>query len=254
MNHAPQYLDNEGHLREEGVAVYVDALRSGDLSSVPDNVRSHVEDCLACKKQVTGVFSFLSRQDASSSLAGKAATRRKADTSDSGKTFYRIAAVITALIGVGVIGYLLTSGYFSRPAMTAKTEPPAVHADSALKPDSTRSPEAHQFADAFRSSSELDELVGNELRSESVVVISPKNGIEVGARITFSWKEGGTNERNLSILNNKGEVVAKYRVKGESYVCKNTLPPGLYYWKLDDGSSLLYVGKFFVRTVQGTGR
>ncbi len=240
------YLNDEGHLREDGVARYVDALRSGDLSTLPPDLLSHVEDCLACKKLVTGVFSVLMRED--SRLQQRNASPPDDSRSEGNITtmIYRIAATIAALIGIGVIGYTLYTNYFSQPKTTAEVHQTATSTDSLAMRDSVRVRHAAELADAYVPSEELDELVGDEVRSSSITVASPKQGADVGESVTFAWSGGEKNQNRLSIMNNKGDVVAVLHVTGRSFVYRNALRAGLYYWKLDDGSNLLYVGKFFV--------
>ncbi len=247
MKHPTPYLNDKGHLEEEGVALYVDALRSGDIAALPADILSHVEDCLECKKQVTGVYSFLMREDSKSQkekISHPAVRNREVGGT---AMAYRIAATIAAIVGIGVVGYTLYTNYFSQPKTTAENLRHPTSSRPAAGEDSTRVQHEVEFAAAYVPYGELEELVGNEVRSAGVAVSSPKNGSEAGSRIIFAWSGAEKNEANLSILDNRGEMVKRVRVKGGSYSYQNDLHPGLYYWKLDDGSNLLYVGKFLVR-------
>ncbi len=250
MNHWPRFQNDDGHLQEEGVAAYVDALRSGSLTSLPHDLLLHVEDCLACKKQVTSVYSFLLQQEASSSHHSDADVRGGGRRSDRLKYVYRIAAAIISMVGIGVIGSMLVSKYVSQSGTTAETPIRVAAPDTIAAHHPVRSQEDPQLAEAFIPSDEMEELVGNEVRSESIIVSSPKIGSDVGAQITFTWVGTEKPQNTLSIVNNKGEVVASARVAARTFVYAKTLPAGLYYWKLDDGAKLLYVGKFFVRSGQ----
>ena len=51
----------------------------------------------------------------------------------------------------------------------------------------------------------------------------------------------------LKILNNKGTEVYSAEAEKNEYVFKETLNPGLYYWKLEYREEMLFVGKFRVK-------
>jgi hypothetical protein len=49
------------------------------------------------------------------------------------------------------------------------------------------------------------------------------------------------------LLNNRDSVLSTVRITSTTYLLKDSLVAGLYYWKLIAEGNLLYVGKFIVR-------
>ena len=78
-------------------------------------------------------------------------------------------------------------------------------------------------------------------------MVSPSNGSTPGSKVSFDWKREGTAALTLSVVDNRGKTIYRTQVDGVPFKLKQSLRPGLYYWKLQDDNELLYVGKFFMR-------
>jgi len=93
-------------------------------------------------------------------------------------------------------------------------------------------------------------MIGTQYRSTTTQIISPRNNSTLSGDIVFAWKKTsqGPPPLTLKIINNKNEVFYHYSVKGNRFVFKQRLTPGLYYWKLENQMDLLYLGKFFIRS------
>src|SRR5664279_4340394 len=63
MKSGKPFFDADAHLNEEGVALFVDALKLDRTGELPREVREHVAGCQTCKKEVTGLFSLLGDED-----------------------------------------------------------------------------------------------------------------------------------------------------------------------------------------------
>ena len=52
----------DGHLSEEGIAIWVDALQYKKTDSLPEKIREHVEGCVVCKSSVINTYSVLEQE------------------------------------------------------------------------------------------------------------------------------------------------------------------------------------------------
>ncbi len=83
--------------------------------------------------------------------------------------------------------------------------------------------------------------------SQRIRVLSPANGAIVSRQARFRWQTEYDSSIYWKLLDNKEKIVASDTTRNNEYVLeKITLPPGLYYWKLESDEDLLHVGKFFV--------
>ena len=57
------FFYESGHLNDEGVALFVDALKLDTVNQIPEQIRRHVEDCAECKTSITGVLTLLEKED-----------------------------------------------------------------------------------------------------------------------------------------------------------------------------------------------
>jgi len=95
----------------------------------------------------------------------------------------------------------------------------------------------------------MESLLGLSQRAANVTEVSPPNGFNVRNDLLFSWKRDDTSELSIIILNNREEELLTFSTTGNEYLFENAadqLPPGLYYWKLEDEDEDKHVGKFFV--------
>jgi len=101
------------------------------------------------------------------------------------------------------------------------------------------------FAENFKPTPYLEEMLAYDVRSYSITVISPKIGEKITGNILFQWKEV-EEPVYLKILDNKGAELFSFIPEGFKFVFTEKLDPGLYYWKLESEDDLLYVGKIFI--------
>ena len=55
-------FDENLHLNEEGIALYVDALKLNTLEQLPEPVLEHVSECAACKLNIEELFQLLEEE------------------------------------------------------------------------------------------------------------------------------------------------------------------------------------------------
>ncbi|MBN1351750.1 hypothetical protein JXJ21_20215 [candidate division KSB1 bacterium] len=139
-----------------------------------------------------------------------------------------------------------------RQELTRPAKP--VQIEDQLKPDVDRirnMPDPEQrpeelLAANFTPLPYLESQCDDHHRSASIIIESPKSGARVESPITFAWEHIDEEMVALSILDNRGDVVFSARPDSNQFICSEKLVPGRYYWRLENGEDLIYLGKFFV--------
>ncbi len=238
------HFDERGHLDEEGVALYVDALRLERTERLPEALLAHVAGCQECRKNVTGLFSLLAKEplEASHPTLGSTEKARRIPPAA-----YRIAAMVVAAIGIATVVY-----FYTRKETPVQESPQVATAvpggtDSMSAPSAAQPEHAAQkdIAANFKPYEELEGLVGSELRGESFEVNSPGELSDRQA-VKFSWKTAGSGPWKIVVLNNRGDIVKEAEIRSASFVLEGPFKPGLYYWKVIQNDELAHVGKFRV--------
>ncbi|MEW5799533.1 MAG: hypothetical protein AB1728_11070 [Bacteroidota bacterium] len=218
-------------------------------SSETHFIQNHLEHCNQCRIYVESLRSFNAHLQ--THLTG---TPTKRDAEEAEKigialikttpksSFYRVAAIIACAALAGVAYYIV----FNESREQQITE----------KVEIQEKPNNHSFqkstakqqliADKFSPSAHLDDLVQTQFRSVAINAISPAINETTTSPISFRW-DGTSQPLLLSILTNKEKRIFSTPVKTTFYTLQEKLQPGLYYWKLEDETDLLFTGKFIVR-------
>jgi|GEM_PF-2150252 len=107
MGSGKEFFNSGGHLTEESIAMWVDAIRDNAISGLPEPVSSHGEVCLSCKEKVLEIVQVT--ESASENMQPGSAFIRSRKHLFPVTPVYKIAAVATILIIMGVmLFYLLT--------------------------------------------------------------------------------------------------------------------------------------------------
>jgi hypothetical protein len=245
-------FEKSSHLTQEAIALYVDALKLNKTNQLPQELLTHVADCEHCKVQITELYSLLEGQEYSQREGHPYFDKVGQAPSRGSWHVFRIAAVLAVAIGLGAIIYFsLIKGdeAVTTPAQTSKRIEPSNENAGVAKETLKRSeePSKELYARNFIESPNLEDLVGNEMRSGGIEVISPLNGAVVAHSVAFEWKGEGKGPFVLKVLTNTEKVYASRTISEPHLTLALDLSPGLYYWKLESGGELLYVGKFFVK-------
>lgn len=247
MNSTSFFTDRM-HLTEEGVALYVDALKLQRTSALPKMMLKHVEHCPDCQLQIVEVHEMMKNDVYDTSVkhpyfdtvVHQPAVRY-------GASMFRIAAVVT---GAALLGF----GYYFATNTTTVQTPPAVVQQEIPKQELAKVPaqetpvkeQEQLLADNFSESINMEDLVQTQFRSISVEVLTPEINEVVQQPIEFKWEDVGE-PLTLKILSNKERTLISTQVTTNSYTAQKKFAPGLYYWKLETKDELIYVGKFLVR-------
>lgn len=274
-----EMMSRDGHLNEEVTALFVDALMQKKKPDVPQEVLEHVDTCPDCKNSIIDIVTFLGNPDATDR---KPIKRRKSHPN--GKYYVyrgRIAAAITAF-AVLLSVYLVflnnptlldtndsitnqsnqaISNTPQTPGNNQKQNPlshstiqpkPTPHSTKRVTRLSPKEQTNHQANAAFQVNPNLENMIGSPVRGSMFEAVTPKNNTIVRPDgnsldpVRFSWKEPLPIPHTLKIVTNSNREIYRFKVKKDSFVFNDKLEPGLYYWKLENTSELLYVGKFQV--------
>lgn len=248
------FFTNRMHLTDEGVALYVDAMKLKRTTELPKEMLKHVEYCPDCQLQIVELYELLKNEVYEPSLKHPYFDRVQEPEVRYGSVIYRVAAVLAGVALLG-IGY-----YFLSTTNVQYTPSPLVETDQSVhrkeRPQNIKQQEhitqektptqQQDFAANFIESPNLEDLVQTQFRSIAVEVITPKAGDVVQQPVVFKWK-GVDEPLTIKILSNKEQTLATANITTNTYTTKKILSPGLYYWKLETKDEVIYVGKFLVK-------
>ncbi len=259
------------HLNDQDVALYVDALLKDDISGLSDMVLTQVENCPSCKDEILDVFLTLKNTGSTKRLTPLKTIIPPEDKKIIRQPPYRLISRIAA--SFFMLALLLTF-YFSvvHPHFFQKTEKSLALSTSSSKPATQEEQNEPEFQSEIKSISQkgskndsalkkiqntqkpnfkinpnLEFMVNSQFRNETIKVNSPVNKATFRGKILFAWESFSPSSIQLKILNNKNDIIYQYTLNQSEFVLKEKLSPGVYYWKLESHTDLLYVGKFFIK-------
>lgn len=258
----------EEHLNDYQTAQYLDFLLSSNRPSPPGKIMAHVETCCLCRDKILDLI--LDMKKLHTPDIQKLSVQ--AFHIETVKKFHRSRSPIINKIAAT---FFLFAFFLTVYFMVIKTSP--LHQNNGIPPDPSqdhsridnnhKSPSNSETnfhnqgkispatADKtrlnyqnhdFKVNSNLEFMINSQTRNETIKVASPENQSFYQGEITFNWESFGIKPVEIKILNNKNDILFRYTIHGESFLFKEKLPPGLYYWKMENKNDLLYVGKFFV--------
>jgi len=241
-----KFFDANEHLSEEAVALYVDALKLGQLKKLPTELRDHVSECVSCKMSIEQLFSLLEEEKYDQGIEHPFFSSRRGLLGKEISYYYKLAAMVLVAVGICAACYYFVLRQGSHPQL-----PAVAAADSSKSPANQPSPTAGKsselVADNYSPYPDLEDMVNVHFRSSALQITSPLADQATGKSILFAWNPGSAGKVTLKIVDNKGEEIFSASAENNSYRFSGALKPGLYYWKLESDDELLHVGKFAVR-------
>ncbi len=261
-------FNSKGHINEESISLYVDALMTKNIDLLPEQVIDHVENCTKCKKEIIEVVDIMKEAKEAANAPVKSKSIKKS-ISGIGKT----VALILLVLGFSYIAYKLIDFNTEQQLYAQKeinnlntqdqivemtynagelnvSEREGISADNKNQsPDQQNSQAASvKNPEDFRASYNLESLVETNFRSNSIKVIAPRTtqSYTIGQVISFNFVNSINETLFIKVLNNKERNIFTTDFTGNQYKLTKKLQPGLYYWKLETEDDLLYVGKFLV--------
>lgn len=246
------FFSDTNHLSENGIALYVDAIKLEQLNRLPAAIIFHVEECEECKMQIMGVTELLADEQYDTTMSHPFFGPKEYPSS----TFsgiYRIAAIFVIAAFIGTIYYSLSNRMSdtiqnkqSLATEQQKQHPVPNDSLTVKRKQSAAKPTDDLIAANLEPSANLDDLVQTQFRSTTIEIISPEVGEIIQSPITFRWKHYDK-RLTIKILSNKELTLISSTLSGDSFTTSKKFAPGLYYWKLVTDDELLFVGKFLVK-------
>jgi hypothetical protein len=256
------YIENN-HLTNEALAICAEALNRGASDSLPPAVQEHIASCTSCKKEIFAISETI--VNISVQTKSESSPRRYVKTT---RLLYLAGTAAAALI-VGGLWYLtkntprvnpvtITQALVQKDSTntgnkgnTVKREPKKNHERYSLAEKQLANNNAEMQGEAFRESGFFENLVQSAYRGSNMLEVEPANN-EVFKRsqpINFTFKTEMPEPLSLILFNNEGrKIFSAAGIRQESYSLDTTLQSGLYYWKLENSTDLLYTGKFFIQS------
>lgn len=253
----------EGHLNDEAVALYAEAINSDDFDSIPEILLLHVEDCLICKKKIITISQIISKDIIDNKDLQIDENEKKIRQLPLLKII-KVAAVIL-VIGIGGLAYyslktskksnisegpslandtILVATQAKNDPILTKTRPEDVDINT-----KNSSAPNNKLASNMEESELFESLIASSLRSGEIKIIAPLMNQHYTEQDTihFEFKKSATSALKIKIYNNKGEkVYEKENITVDKCKINAKLSPGLYYWKLEKKDDLIHIGKFVI--------
>lgn len=233
------------HLSESQISFYSESLRNNSDGKLPANILEHVEECMQCKHAVLEIVSILNDIEVEEIVKPQSVTR-------SYSFYWKAAAVIFILL---LPAYFLFTYHGTEIVQTASTtndvsaEPNKAPLISDKKSAGTQNNKHNDLAanDIYAPIPEYDYMCGENFRSDKVFdVTSPSLSEQSKGPIKFNISFKNKTERTVTVFNNKNEHVFYKQFNEDALVLDHSFPPGLYYWKIETPSDLLYISKFTI--------
>lgn len=247
-----KYFSDSDHLSENGIALYVDAIKLERVADLPADILHHAEECDACKMKIMNIVEIMADQPIDTTVPHPFFGTKETVSTSFG-ILYRIAAVFIIAAFAGTIYYFLSNRspdtIHNNQSLTREEQsntPVPVDPLPVEQKQSSKKPPENLIAANFEPSENFEDLVQMQFRSTTIEVISPEIGEIVENPITFRWKHYDK-PITIKILSNKELTLVSTTVTADSFTTTKKFAPGLYYWKLETENELLFVGKFLVK-------
>jgi hypothetical protein len=106
-----------------------------------------------------------------------------------------------------------------------------------------------EYADPFATDPLVETLVGAIFREDDFQLLAPApmDTLVPGDVLHLQYTGYHPNALQFKLMNNQGMGVGEFEVRGGAAMLRLPETPGLYYWRLSDGSELLFLGRLILR-------
>ena len=268
-------LNQNGHLTDQAVALYVDGLILERMEKLPEELISHVENCNECHIQCTDLYATLKGAVEYSNEPHPYFDRPAADNPKPfgfGKYILPLAVAFAILLWfmlrperteAPIDNQIIPEDPIKVPNERVDSSTVNILSDEIADKDEVPSKEIEKdipadqpvtneedlpelIAATFEVNDDLEAMIGEVFRSNELEVLLPKNENKYFAGDPLEFKMNnldGTQSPELLIMNNKGETVLNQKLNTGSFKIYHQLSPGLYYWKIETEDDLLHLGK-----------
>ncbi|MEL6823833.1 MAG: hypothetical protein AAFP70_18915 [Calditrichota bacterium] len=101
----------------------------------------------------------------------------------------------------------------------------------------------------YQKSSFFELLAEQQFRSHHIEIIEPMQNYIYRGSLLFRWRSSNNessaeNTLKLVIYNNRDQEILTAHINGGEFIFRNQLPPGLYYWSLENEKDTISIGRF----------
>ena len=217
------------HLSEEGLALAAEAMDSQELESLPEEIQDHLGDCQECREGVSDIYQIILQSGMQEEKGMRPFFGKGAGHKQSSRRLYwlKYAAVFLLLATA-----LAWSGL-----RLFSPEHPALRKMASVF--------GIEYADPFAPDPLVETLVGAIFREDDFQLLAPAptDTLVPGDVLHLQYTGYHPISLQFKLMTNQGREVEEYVVKGGAALLRLPEVPGLYYWRLSDGSDLLFLGR-----------
>lgn len=255
----------KNHLSDNRIAEYVDALAFDRETFFDKDELKHIEECAECRDKILDVSLFFSEESENTPASleeeyiYETVSRYNKDKNPFMRSFMKVAAAFLVTFGLYYSWMIVPgadTGEIKLPVVMAKessvqeqkveiTDKKSVR----RKASAAKTTRVKSLRNKFTLNRNLERMVGSIYRSGSVNIITPDNRsiFKTGSKVEFKWKGIKPDNHSLKIVNNLNETVYEFNAQDNCMKIELNMDKGLYYWKLESETDLLYVGRFVVK-------
>lgn len=220
------------HLNEEGLALAAEAMEHQLLTSLPDEIQDHLGDCQECRESVSEIFQII-LQSGMQDETGMSSFFEKGDGNRKPVrrlSWLKYAAVL--LLIAASFGWLWLRMY--------PPGHPALQKVSALF--------GIEYYDPYAPDPLVETLVGAIFREDDFQLLSPAaaDTFVPGNLLHLQYTGYHPLLLHFELMNNQGQAILNKEVKGGAGILRLPEEQGLYYWRLSEGSDLLFLGRIIL--------
>lgn len=254
------------HISDQQTALYVDYMLNENSANPTESVLHHVENCSVCKDNIMDVFLCLKKNPIrlkTKPFHNLLPEKDRQESIHKNHPYLKRVAASFFIMALFITFYftIIDKQFFQKSKnpqndktaianQNSQNSLPSTDTSSRFKNNEFSLPSTNSIVDSqnknFWINPNLEYMVNSQLRDETIKVNSPTNNSVVKNNILFAWESFTTKPIQLKILNNENDILFEYTIRSNTFVLNETLSPGLYYWKLENQTDLLYVGKFFI--------
>ncbi len=254
----------DGHLTEQAVALFAEALKYSGAELMPDAVASHVEDCFDCKAAILDVSELISADELPPlaehpyfSLQIKPSVQTPViplkKTGVGGYFFLKIAAGLVLVTAISLLLMIVIKNISpQKPAISRQdTAGNFLKQELPVPNDAQADPTASdpvQIAAVFTPNPALAKLVSGQTRAPGFKMLSPRPdaAFSMAAELVFSWQTEMAGPFLIRIMDNTGKVKFEKSLSDMKLNVSELPAKGLYYWFVSADEDLVSGGSFTI--------
>lgn len=272
------YISKEGHLTNNFISLYIDALLLDRVNKLPIEVLEHVEDCKICKQSILEGYDILKEtEEVNANEHPYFGNKKEALKKTKFLVLYKIVASVVFIVSLGIIAFYVlnnkpeTSNKIAEDIEKESKIPDSINEEVMLPKDTSKAIDNQEIKNQPNLENETDlnnliaenklegkefqvspimlSMLGTNIRSDFFEAKHPKDStiFENKQPISFMWDSDIEEEIVLKVFNYKDELVFESTVlESNEFDLTEALMPGAYIWKIESTDDMFHLGLFFV--------